>query len=131
MSRLGKDELIANAQQESRISMEDYAIALGSPRSIYSLTSSQPKRGTLVVDALSMLSPDSRTHSTGLRLPDISLLSSHPAPARGLSVVCIQNRGDQPREALLNLRTATGVVHLHATPLTSHEPCFAKRLEML
>ncbi len=26
--RLGKDELIANAQQESRISMEDYAIAL-------------------------------------------------------------------------------------------------------
>ena len=25
---LGKDELIANAQQESRISMEDYAIAL-------------------------------------------------------------------------------------------------------
>ena len=26
--RLGKDELIANAQQESRISMEDYAVAL-------------------------------------------------------------------------------------------------------
>ena len=26
--RLGKDELIANAQHESRISMEDYAIAL-------------------------------------------------------------------------------------------------------
>ena len=26
--RLGKDELVANAQQESRISMEDYAIAL-------------------------------------------------------------------------------------------------------
>ena len=26
--RLGKDELIANAQQESRVSMEDYAIAL-------------------------------------------------------------------------------------------------------
>jgi uncharacterized protein len=26
--RLGKDELIANAHQESRISMEDYAIAL-------------------------------------------------------------------------------------------------------
>jgi len=25
---LGKDELVANAQQESRISMEDYAIAL-------------------------------------------------------------------------------------------------------
>jgi uncharacterized protein len=28
MFRLGKDELIANAQQESRISMEDYAVAL-------------------------------------------------------------------------------------------------------
>ena len=26
--RLGKDELIANEKQESRISMEDYAIAL-------------------------------------------------------------------------------------------------------
>lgn len=26
--RLGKDELIANAQQESRISMQDYAVAL-------------------------------------------------------------------------------------------------------
>jgi putative NADH-flavin reductase len=26
--RLGNDELIANAQQESRISMEDYAVAL-------------------------------------------------------------------------------------------------------
>jgi putative NADH-flavin reductase len=26
--RLGKDDLIANAQQESRISMEDYAVAL-------------------------------------------------------------------------------------------------------
>ena len=26
--RLGKDELIANGRQESRISMEDYAIAL-------------------------------------------------------------------------------------------------------
>jgi hypothetical protein len=26
--RLGQDELIANAQQESRISMEDYAVAL-------------------------------------------------------------------------------------------------------
>jgi uncharacterized protein len=28
MFRLGKDDLIANAQQESRISMEDYAVAL-------------------------------------------------------------------------------------------------------
>src|SRR6267143_262062 len=53
------------------------------------------------------------------------------APACGLDAMRIQNRGDQSREAPLDLLAAAHVAHFHAVPFAPDQPCFPERSEVL
>src|SRR6267154_4832453 len=69
--------------------------------------------------------------SNKFRFPGARLLFLRTGPVCGLDAVRIQNRGDQSREAPLDLLAAADVAHFHAVPFAQDQPCFPERPEVL
>src|ERR1700694_3888255 len=69
--------------------------------------------------------------SRSFRAPATCLPLRATRPACGLDAMRIQNRGDQSREAPLDLLAAADVAHFHAVPLAQDQPCFPERPEVL
>src|SRR6266404_1727357 len=69
--------------------------------------------------------------SNKFRFPGARLPFLRTGPVLGLDAVRIQNRGDQSREAPLDLLAAADVAHFHAVPFAQDQPCFPERPEVL
>jgi len=69
--------------------------------------------------------------SNSFRLPSSRLPPRRTGSARGLGAMRAQNRGDQSREATLELLAAADVAHLHPVPFASDQSRFPERPEML